>query len=207
MERESARLRATGDPWNLRYRMLAEDGSIRWCNDRGLCVARDGNGRPWRFQGVVIDVTAETERLQRIESEHARLRSIVEGIPAITWTESIDASGRSRLVYISPQSRELFGWEASELVQEVDHFTRMVHPDDLPGVSERAAKADAAADLWEDSFRVIHRDGSTVWVNAMARRVTPEGTTPAIWQGVTFDVSARHRERSAIGGDLERAET
>ena len=198
LERESARLRTTGEAWDLRYRMIAEDGSIVWCNDRGLCVARDAAGRPWRFQGVVIDVTKETERFERAEAERSRLRSIVEGIPAITWTESIDATGRSRYLYISPQAHTLFGWDPSELLAEAQHFVRMLHPDDLPGVLERAAEVDASTEFWEDMYRVIHRDGSTVWVRGMARRITSEGTAPAIWQGLTVDVSAQHRDGSAI---------
>ena len=46
--------------------------------------------------------------------------------------------------------------------------------------------------IWEDEYRVIHRDGTVRWIHGVGRRVTPAGETPEIWQGVSLDVTARH---------------
>jgi PAS domain S-box-containing protein len=71
----------------------------------------------------------------------------------------------------------------------------MVHPDDLERVLARSGRSDRSGDPWVDEYRAIHRDGSVRWVHATARRVTPEGVSPAVWQGVTVDVTNEHRNR------------
>jgi diguanylate cyclase (GGDEF)-like protein/PAS domain S-box-containing protein len=43
-------------PLNHEYRMLHEDGSIRWVMEQAFSV-KDENGEPWLIQGVIFDIT------------------------------------------------------------------------------------------------------------------------------------------------------
>ncbi len=70
-----------GKPWELRYRMIAADGRVVWLEDRGLCVARDGAGRPHRFQGTLVDVTERVELETELANEARDLRGLIQGIP------------------------------------------------------------------------------------------------------------------------------
>ena len=181
-----------GEPWDIDYRMIAADGRIVWLNDRGRCIKRDEIGRPIRFQGVMLDVTTRRTAEDALAAEHALLHDLVDGMPAVPWTHTVDAdSGWARYLFMGPQTHELLGYTSEELIAEPYHFPRLVHPDDR----ERVARVNEASDRtgeWDDEYRVIHRDGSVRWIHGVGRRVTPPDGAPATWHGVTFDVSARH---------------
>jgi PAS domain S-box-containing protein len=191
--REQARLNfERGDPWDIEYRMIAGDGSIVWINDRGRCIARDGDGRPTRFQGVILDMTSRRLAEEGLQGELSLLRDLVDGMPGIPWTHTVDAeSGRTRYLFMGKQCFELVGYTAEELMAESYHFPRLVHPDDLDRVTRASDDADLTG-VWDDEYRVIHRNGSVRWIHGVGQRVTPEGVEPAMWQGVTVDVTARH---------------
>jgi PAS domain S-box-containing protein len=188
-----------GTSWAVDFRMIAADGNVVWVHDRGRCVQRDERGRPVRFVGAVFDVTAQQEALTAAQAEAATMRTLVEGIPAVSWTELADTEGNwRRFAYIGPQAVDLFGYEAEELMNEPGHFERMVHPDDLPRVLARTELANETGAPWVDEFRARHRDGTYRWYHSAARRVSADGEVPAVWQGVTVDITA-HRSGSDPG--------
>jgi two-component sensor histidine kinase len=54
---------STGEKYVQEYRLL-KDGTIRWVEARGECLY-DGNGKPSRFVGVVVDITNQKEAQER----------------------------------------------------------------------------------------------------------------------------------------------
>jgi PAS domain S-box-containing protein len=181
---------ATGSPWSIRYRTIAGDGRIVWFSDRGSCVERDDAGRPRAFQGVLLDVTSEAEEQSRVAAEAARLRDLMEGIPAIPWTEVVDAtSGRARMVAIGPQSREILGYAPEELLAEREHFFRILHPDDRVAITAASEESDRTGNDWNARYRVIRRDGEIRWLHSVGHRVTPEDADVHVWHGVALDVT------------------
>jgi PAS domain S-box-containing protein len=192
-----------GEPWDVDYRMIAADGRIVWLNDRGRCVECDEIGRPIRFQGVMLDVSTRRTAEDALAAEHAILRDLVEGMPAVPWTHTVDAdSGRARYVFMGVQAYELVGYTSEELIAEPYHFPRLVHPDDRQRVT-RASEASDRTGVWDDEYRVVHRDGSIRWIHGVGRRVTPTGWEPATWHGVTFDVTSRHAPEEPVGAPIE----
>jgi PAS domain S-box-containing protein len=152
-------------------------------------VAREGAGRPHRFQGTLVDVTERVELETELATEARDLRDLIQGVPAITWTETIDpATGHERYLFISPQVIEVLGYTPEELMAEPRHFSRLVHPDDRARVDVMSRTSDVTG-VWEDTYRVVHRDGSTRRLHGRGRRVTPRGVVPELWHGITLDVT------------------
>ena len=94
------------------------------------------------------------------------------------WTQEFDTgSGTGRYRYLSPEAVDLVGLTAEQLIEEPEHFTRLVHPDDRARVQEGDARSEATG-LWEDTYRIVRPDGSIRWVYAGAaasRTPTPSG--------------------------------
>jgi len=71
-----------------------------------------------------------------------------------------------------------------------------VHPDDRARVDVALAHS-VDTGIWDETYRVIRRDGEVRWIQSFGRRVSGhEG--PERWHGVAVDVTAA-RERSALG--------
>jgi PAS domain S-box-containing protein len=184
------RLKRTGDPWSFRYRLIRSDGTVIWLLDTGGMLERDALGRPWTFQGILLDVTEDEETQARLESSERSQRGALEGALAIPWTEEIHPeTGFERYTYIGPQAYDILGYTPEELMVERKHFPRMVHPDDRARIRTGVILAGETG-LWEDTYRVLRRDGKIRWLHSLSRRSSPPGVMPEVWQGVTVDVTA-----------------
>jgi PAS domain S-box-containing protein len=107
------------------------------------------------------------------------------------WTEVTDLlTGAARYTYMSPGCFQLVGYTAEELLDEREHFDRLVHPDDMAFVDALSAEANETG-IWDGVYRVIHRDGSVRWLHSLGKRSldSPPGTM--VWHGVGIDVTAR----------------
>jgi adenylate cyclase len=198
----------TGDPWAIRYRMIRSDGSVIWLLDAGRLLDRDSLGRPSTFLGIMLDVTRDEEARARLEASERDQREALEGALVIPWTETIHpGTGVERYTYIGAQSLELLGYTPEELKVENTHFRRMVHPDDRARIRDSVTRAGGPG-LWEDTYRVLRRDGEVRWLHSIGRRVSPEDVVPELWHGVAIDVTAMRAsmdEVPANDADAERS--
>jgi len=201
-DREDVRIQSdhiflSGMPWSMRYRMIRSDGSVIWLLDTGRMLERDALGRPWTFQGVLIDVTRDEEARAALEASEGNVRRALEGVSAIPWSETIDpTTGFERYTYIGPAATEILGYTPEELMGESRHFLRMVHPDDREEVLASADRSEGTG-IWEATYRVLRRDGEIRWLHSVGRRVSPPGELPELWHGIAIDVTA---SRDAAGG-------
>jgi len=207
VEVDSEHVFRTGAPWSMRYRMIRSDGSVIWLLDTGRMLERDERGRPWTFQGVLIDVTGDEETRAVIESSEHSMRRALEGVRAIPWSETIDPStGFERYTYIGTQSAEVLGYTPEELMSEPRHFARMVHPDDRALVGELDARSQETG-FWNATYRVIRRDGGIRWLRSSGRRVSAAGELPEVWHGLALDVTEVREppgEPTRAGSETER---
>jgi PAS domain S-box-containing protein len=191
----------TGEPWVSEYRILAADGRVRWLEDRGSCVERDERGRPIRFLGAVAEVTEHREHLDELETELQTLRALTDIAPAISWTETFDRrTGVSRYTYISPGATDVVGLTPEQLIAESEHFSRLVHPGDRERV-DAVDRASEETGRWEDTYRILHPDGSIRWVHGRSRRADAVDPQVDVWHGITIDVTAQ--VEAAIDAGLE----
>jgi PAS domain S-box-containing protein len=191
---ESARrVLPIGEAFSLRYRLIAADGSVVWIRDEGRCIGFDDRGRPTEWQGIMLDVS-EDERQQEAERRsERRLRALVERLPAMVYIEvPTAAADESTLIYLSPQVETILGYSAADLMADPSHFIRLLHPEDRARVLTANARSDATGVPFDEEYRVIARDGRTVWIHSRAAVVGDEDGRPLYWHGVALDVSDRH---------------
>jgi PAS domain S-box-containing protein len=182
---------ATGADLIGEYRVISTDGSIVWLADRMRCVQRDAEGRPHRFIGTILDVTDARNERDDLARRFDTLWAVGSNAPAALWTEVTDLlTGAARYTYMSPGCFQLVGYTAEELLDEREHFDRLVHPDDMAFVDALSAEANETG-IWDGVYRVIHRDGSVRWLHSLGKRSldSPPGTM--VWHGVGIDVTAR----------------
>jgi PAS domain S-box-containing protein len=185
----------TGEPWTYRYRMIRSDGEVIWLLDTGGMLERDVTGRPWRFQGVLLETTEDQEERTRLEASERGYREALAGALAVPWTETFDPeTGEDRFTYIGPQAIEVFGFTPEELLAERKHFPRMLHPDDRDRVAAAETRS-IDTGLWEETYRILRPDGEVRWISSYGRRVTRPGEAPELWHGVALDVTASRQGR------------
>ncbi len=127
------------------------------------------------------------------------LRQLVERLPAIVYVADVGIEGRWR--YVSPGVEAILGFTAAEMLQDVGLWARQVHPDDRARVFAR--EDDLIAPGAPEEYRMLHRDGSMVWVRDEAALVS-DSDGQARWHGVISDISDRKRSEAKLEGRAEQ---
>ena len=152
---------------------------------------------------VAIDVTERLRAEHELQEAERLYRSLVEALPAITYVELPSADPRkTNFVYLSPQVESILGYTAAEIMARPDGYLRLVHLDDLERVIAENAHVEATGEPFDSVYRLIARDGRTVWMHSLASLVRDEQGGPRFWHGVALDVTP---EKSAEGA-LREAE-
>jgi PAS domain S-box-containing protein len=148
-----------------------------------------------RLKGPIVDGDERDGAIRALEEAERRYRQLVETIPAVVWLDRIDEESSN--IYMSPQVEAMLGYPLSAWEEDPAFWTKVVHPDDLPGVIERIGTL-TVPHHYAMEFRVLAADGRTVWVHDEAVPVFEEDGTPLFWQGVWLDVTERHEASTSI---------
>jgi adenylate cyclase len=177
----------SGEPWSSDYRMIAKDGRVVWIHADGRAIERDHLGRPTRVQGILIDTTEQKESEGRIRAAEERYRTIVETVPGVAWSETVDRlTGEARMSFLGPQTERYFGWTDEELLAEPGHFERVLHPDDRERVMAHSRAVDASGDEWHARYRIIARDGTIRVIDSYGAPQRDEEGRIIAWHGVAM---------------------
>jgi diguanylate cyclase (GGDEF)-like protein/PAS domain S-box-containing protein len=201
---EDRRTNETGEPFAVEYRQFAKDGAVVWLRDEATLV-RDEEGEPQYWLGVQIDITERKRAEEALEKAEERYRSLVEHIPAVTYTDLADGSFEP--VYTSPQIEALLGYTPEEWrTQRL--WDKRLHPDDR----ERILAADdrfeeGGEEAFDEEYRLLAKDGRVVWVREEAVLVRDAEGAPLYWQGVIYDLTKRKQTEEALRRSEERYRT
>ncbi|HKI28270.1 MAG TPA: PAS domain-containing protein [Actinomycetota bacterium] len=179
--------------FEVEYRVLHRDGTVRWVRDQAHVLGRDALGRANQIQGLVVDVTDARQIDRERREARVRYRSLVEAIPAITYLEhaSPQSPDESRFAFISPQIEPILGFTPDEATSDPHFFERTLHPDDLPRIREANVRAESTGQPFDEEFRVMTRGGEIRWMHDRAVLVRDEDGAPRFWHGVTIDITDR----------------
>jgi PAS domain S-box-containing protein len=188
-----------GGPFHMEYRALRRDGSTVWLHDEWHAVESDAAGRPAVVHGVVVDITRMRQAERERRETQQRFQAIVERLPAVTYVEN--AASRS-YSYLSPQIEELSGYPVQAWLDDPSLWERLLHPEDR----ERILAADAAdtGDAWTADYRMIHRDGRTIWVHNESVLIRADDGTPLEWVGVCTDLTEQKEAWEQVRAAEER---
>jgi PAS domain S-box-containing protein len=176
-------------PYDSVYRIVKEDGSIRWINDRGF-VQEEKDGR-YIGVGVARDVTEvklQEEKLR--ESEH------IFKIISDNTTDFITLIQDQKLVYYNNALEMAAKTFSSEDVYA--DFLAVVAPQDqkrIRSIHERRLKGEPAPDKYE--MNLAKNDGGLISVEVRAETVDYKGRTAVL--AVLRDITDRKKaEESSL---------
>lgn len=134
-------------------------------------------------------------RYHEMREAEIRYRALVENIPAITYTQAEDPSSPTgfRDVYISPQTTRILGYTPEDWHADPTLWVTATHPDDRARVMEEDRRAAAHASRFQSEYRMIARDGRTVWFRDEAAVVEDPLSGLSFWQGVMLDITEEKR--------------
>lgn len=184
----------TSGSYHLTYRMRARDGrEVQVLDEAAPAEDPLTDERTWH--GVVVDVTGDRPPGSDLREAEEKYRRLVERIPAVTYIDEVPEHDPTDLtpVYISPQIERLLGYTPEEWIRDPDLWNRVTHPDDAAAAEAGASRAFRDGTPLSIEYRMIARDGRTVWVREEASLFRDERDAPKFWQGVYIDITELKR--------------
>ncbi len=107
--------------------LIRKDGLPVVCLHTATAI-RDTGGRVVRYQGALVDITAQREIEKRLHKEQEFARRLVDSFPDLIFVVDVN----KRYTYVSPNAQTILGYEVSETIGTV--FGERTHPEERGSV-------------------------------------------------------------------------
>jgi hypothetical protein len=153
---------------------------------------------------IAHDITDVVRAQAQVAQSEQRLRDVMAATQEGIWDWNI-ASGQ---VIHNDQWYEILGFAKGELQDTVDDFSQLIHPDDKTLVWNRLQAAlEGREQLYFSEHRMIHKDGSVVWVQDRGRVAERDADgKPLRVVGAYADITPRHHDQVALQQALDDAQ-
>ena len=137
-------------------------------------------GSAWLIALPVALALSEQDRLQaRVRESELRYRMLADNSGDLVMR--IRPNGNRQ--YVSPSIKELLGWEVEDFLRPRPD---LIHPADRERITEAVATLRRQGGTTTVTYRLQHRDGHYLWIEAFARLVASpddDGTMEIIYTG------------------------
>lgn len=130
-----------------------------------------------------------------------QLTTVAAYMPGFVYQLCLTPEGGWHYTFVGEQAHAMFGVPVEDALDDADALMGLIHPEDRERViSESLASADSLTP-WHCEFRMHHREGRVLWVEANDRPQRLEDGT-ILWTGYVNDVT----ERKALEDSLRASE-
>ncbi|HEX3499390.1 MAG TPA: PAS domain-containing protein, partial [Stellaceae bacterium] len=182
-----------GEDFEHEYRLVMRDSSVKHVHMVAHALGNEGGSV--EFVGAVMDVTAAKQAEERIRQNENELRTIIDAIPAMTWSALPDGSrdflNQRWLAYtgLSLEEGRNWGWLFA------------VHPEERARIEDEWRAAVATGAPFEMEARFRRADGEYRWFLSRAVPLHDELGNIVKWYGTTTDIEDRKRGEVLLAGE------
>lgn len=198
---EHERTRQSGEPFSAEYRLLRRDGRTVWMRDKATPVL-DDNGRPTRWQGVMLDVTDRKEAEEAFRRSEERYRLGAKATGEAIWDNDL-TTGEQQW---AGATEALFGYPA-HVSNKGEWWEERIHPDDRNRVLSSLRAVYGGGESWPQEYRFRRANGEYAIVVDRGHVVRDEEGRPRRMVGSMADVTERRRWEETLRESEKRFNT
>ncbi len=163
VDRELREASDTGARYECEYRIILQDGGIRYVVERGEPVFGD-SGTLIQTLGTVQDVTEHREREQALRESEERYKDAAFKAKLGHWVYDEVAD---KLIYCSEEIARIHGMAPDEMFAKLDHSDKGIerlHPEDREEYKKGTKAAQKNPPPYDIEYRIIRPDGEIRFV-------------------------------------------
>lgn len=177
----------------LEYRMLHEDGSIKWVKDRGIVIEKDPNGIPLKIIGTHSDITEQKNAEKELISLNKKLGSVLNELKDVIWSVSYpDLSG----IFFTPSAEDLFELDMDTLMEDTSWRRKIIHSEDLHVLDTILEEVQENKEYIQE-YRIITPSKKLKWVQEKGKLIFEDGK-PVRINGILVDISERKKTEALL---------
>ncbi|MCL2064638.1 MAG: PAS domain S-box protein [Candidatus Cloacimonetes bacterium] len=148
--------------------------------------------------GVAIDITERKLAEEAMEKANLRIDAIIQNLPGMVF-QHIYNPPEFTCLFVSMGCKELTGYEPEDMLGDnAVKFYDFIHPEDMVTVVKMSAETLEKGLPYENTFRIITRDGAEKWVWERSRVIEKKADgSPYIIEGYHTDVTERMKLEAA----------
>lgn len=184
--------RATGSDFDLEFRIVWPDGTVRWLSDRGRMFL-DDEGRPDYMTGACLDITARKQADAELRANAERLRLAFRSAKAGSFDWDI-VNDRAQW---SPELEDLYGLAPDSWSGDIKAWTPLLHPDDREdclAMIQRSFKTGELSGQW----RILRPDGQVRWISGAGKVFYGSNGEPVRMLGMNMDITEQKTAEQAL---------
>jgi PAS domain S-box-containing protein len=152
-------------------------------------------------ESLEAELRVRRDMEKSLRFSETQYRTLVEQIPAITYTISLAAG--VDFLYVSPQVEPLLGFSPEAWRSDTENWERQIHPDDRERLLAEITQSLETGEPFSTEYRLLAKSGRVVWFRDEARVVyDPEGQFLFL-QGLALDITERKRAEEELRRQAE----
>ncbi len=187
----------SGEEHNLKYRFKFNDGEYRWLKSVGKMV-KDKSGKPVEFFGLILIVDDQVKKEIELDYTIKRYQLIDSILSEGSWNMKVvagDPMNPENTLWYSQQLRNLLGYsDENDFPNVFNSWANSIHPEDAGMVVDAFGKhlMDVTGQTpYDMAYRMVKKDGSTIWVHVIGETIRGEGGVPVLVAGAVEDITLK----------------
>lgn len=152
----------------------------------------------------LLEQSKKYTALQERENFHSLLEKLSKHLPGVIYQFQLNPDGSSSFPYASESIIDIYGITPEQAKLSAEAAFNLIHPDDLPAVSQSIQTSAETLNEWREEYRVKLKDGSIRWLLGHA---TPQrdddGST--LWHGYIIDITENKKKEAIFHGVFDQS--
>ncbi len=150
------------------------------------------------LQILSSNIASSFERLENeneIHQSEEKFRLLANNIPGTVYLSNYDEKWSK--IYLNDEIEKLTGYPKSDFLENKRYYIDLVHPDDIEDFIEVARKLFNDKKKIHLTYRIIHKDGHTVWIEEFGEPILKDNEIQFIG-GIFIDITERKLAENII---------
>ena len=162
--------------------------------DWALSTIQDINAKIIGTVSISRDITAAKKAEQALKESEHQYRMLVKTLPAVVFRGCADW----RVDFFDEKIEELTGYSKEEFDSRSMKWADLILEEDLEEVKRAFRQALTTTKSYVREYRIRHRDGRILWIQARAQIICDADGKVAYISGVFFDITQQKQVEEAI---------
>jgi len=182
-----------GEPFDVEYRIVHADGSVRWVWERGTGVL-DPDTKLTAIEGLIQDITQRKSAEHALREAERRYRGIFDNAIEGIFRTTVDG----QYLDANPALANIYGFESPRELIEAFHDIRHQLYVDPERRDEFMRIIQARGSVTGFEAQIYRRNGDIIWISENARALIDEQGNFTGYEGTVEDITERKLYQARI---------
>ena len=175
-------------PFDLEYRIIRKDGSIRFLYGLGV-ISLNEKGEPAEMHGISQDITED----KLVKKELKKLSWAVEQSPAAVVITNLNG----KIEYVNPKFTHLTGYSSEEVIGQ-NYIASLGPGKNLQTFFMKLWNTILTGKVWRGEFNTKNKDGELFWESVVISPVKNDSGIITHFMAIMEDITERRQMEEAL---------